>query len=192
MSDYSLFDERKTAQAAALLLFKAGGRLPLLKLMKLMYLSERLSLQRYGDSITGDRFVSMQHGPVLSKMLDLANGFQTSNPGGWETWINDKSDHAVALRDSSMIRSPELDLLALSDTDIECLTDTWEKFGSWEKFKLRDYTHTDACPEWEDPMGSSRPIPYSRILKAVGHSPERVEAIDRRLHEQRYINEAFR
>ena len=57
MSDYSLFDERKTAQAAALLLFKAGGRLPLLKLMKLIYLSERLPLQRYGDSITGDQFV---------------------------------------------------------------------------------------------------------------------------------------
>lgn len=49
-----------------------------------------------------------------------------------------------------MIRSPELDLLALSDTDIECLTDTWNKFGS--ECLLRDYTHTDACPEWEDPM----------------------------------------
>ncbi len=44
MQDFSMFNERKAAQAAAYLLHKAGGKLPLLKLMKLMYLAERLSL----------------------------------------------------------------------------------------------------------------------------------------------------
>lgn len=75
MADYTLFDERKAAQAAAFLLHKAGGRLPLLKLMKLLYLSERESLQKYGDTITGDTFVSMPNGPVLSMTLNFINGF---------------------------------------------------------------------------------------------------------------------
>ena len=41
-----LFDERRAAQAAAFLLYRAKGRLPLIKLVKLMYLAERLSLER--------------------------------------------------------------------------------------------------------------------------------------------------
>ena len=191
MDNFSLFDERKAAQAAAYRLYRAGGRLPGLKLVKLMYLAERESLKRFGDSITGDRFVSMPHGPVLSKTYSLIGGFDSSVEGGWESWISDRAGHDVALRDSSMIRSPDEDLLALSESDLECLGAIWENFGHWEKFKLRDYTHTDACPEWENPLGGSHDIPYARLLKAVGHTPEQVSALERRLHEQRYINQAF-
>lgn len=190
MNDFSLFDERKSAQASAFLLHKAGGSLPLLKLIKLLYLAERLSLQRYGDTITGDQFVAMPHGPVLSKTLDLINGFEQSKQGGWETWISDRANHSVSLKDRSMIRSAD-DLLALSETDLECLDAVWAEFGHWDKFKLRDYTHSQACPEWEDPRGSSRPIPPARLLKALGYKPEQVEALTKRLHEQRYINAAF-
>lgn len=191
MQNFSLFDERKAAQAAACLLHKAGGKLPLLKLMKLMYLAERLSLQRYGDTITGDAFVSMPHGPVLSMTYDHMNGALLSKEGGWETWVSDRADNSVALRDESMIRSPEEDLMALSDTDLECLSSVWAEFGHWDKYKLRDYTHSAACPEWEDPKGSSRPIPPARLLKAVGYAPEQVEVLTKRLHDQRYINAAF-
>lgn len=191
MQNFSLFDEHKAAQAAACLLHRAGGKLPLLKLMKLMYLAERLSLQRYGDTITGDAFVSMPHGPVLSMTLDLMNGASPSEEGGWETWVADRAENAIALRDESMIRTPEDDLLALSETDLECLDDVWKEFGHWDKYRLRDYTHSAACPEWEDPKGSSRPIPPGRLFKAVGYGPEQVEVLTKRLHEQRYINSAF-
>ena len=191
MNQYSLFDERKAAQAAAYLLFRAGGQLPILKLMKLLYLAERESFKRYGDSITGDRLVSMPHGPVLSRTYDLSGGCESSREGGWDTWVGDRSGYDVALKDASMIRSPEHDLLALSDSDLECLAETWKQFGHWDKYRLRDYTHTDACPEWVDPLGGSHDIPYARLLKAVGHSPAQVEALSRRLHEQRYINQAL-
>lgn len=191
MNQFSLFDERKAAQAAACLLHKAGGKLPLLKLMKLMYLAERLSIQRYGDTITGDDFVAMKNGPVLSMTLNHVNGLVKSAPDGWDKWIADRSEHMVALTDESMVRSPEADLLALSDTDLECLTETWDKFGHWDRWALVEYTHSDACPEWQDPGTSSRPIPHARVLKAVGYQPEAVEALTKRLHEQRYINAAF-
>lgn len=191
MKDYTLFDERKAAHAAAYFLHKAGGALPVLKLVKLLYLAERTSLKRYGETITGDQFVSMPHGPVLSMTYDHVNGNLPSKDGGWQTWISDRADHMVGLRDASMVRSPEDDLVALSDTDLECLQNVWDEFGHWDKYKLRDYTHSEACPEWEDPMGTSRPIPVSRLLKAVGCSAEEIEAVSRRLHEHRYINAAF-
>lgn len=193
MATFSLFDERKAAQAAACLLHLAGGDLPLLKLVKLLYLSERLSLKRYGDTITGDSFYSLPHGPVLSATLDLMNGFTKSKEGGWETWVADRADNMLALRDVSMVRTPEDDLLALSDTDLECLSEVWTEFGHWDRWKLVEYTHSDACPEWEEPIGAqrSRILPLTRILKAVGYSSEDVETLNRRLHEQRYVNAAF-
>ncbi|MDD0812968.1 Panacea domain-containing protein [Curvibacter sp. RS43] len=192
MHHFSLYDERKSAQAAAFLLYKAGGKLPILKLVKLMYLAERLSMRRYGDTITGDNFVSMPHGPVLSMTLEHINdAVPSAREGGWDSWIADRADYTVGLKEDVHLSSPEDDLLALSETDLECLQHTWDEFGSWDKYKLRDYTHQGGCPEWEDPNGSSRPIPKSRVLRAVGFNPEQVEALSRRLHEQQYINSAF-
>ena len=75
MSYPTLFNEKRTAQAAAFMLHSAGGRLPLLKLMKLLYLAERESLRLFGEPISGDKLVSMPHGPVLSKTLDMMNGW---------------------------------------------------------------------------------------------------------------------
>jgi uncharacterized phage-associated protein len=164
------YDEQKAAQAAAFLLHRAGGALPLIKLMKLLYLAERLSFQRYGEPLTGDHLVSMDHGPVLSQTLNHMNGSEESNEEGWEKWMADRAEHMIALRDSSMIRSPEQDLLALSDSDLEVLRDVWTEFGHMAKWDLRDYTHQ--LPEWEDPHGSSKPIPPERLLAAVGFSED--------------------
>ena len=87
MDKYSLFNERKAAQAAAYLLCKAGGSLNVLKLVKLMYLAERESLRRYGETITGDALVSMRNGPVLSATLDHINGLVPSCQDGWDSLI---------------------------------------------------------------------------------------------------------
>lgn len=184
----SLFNEQRTAQAASFLLHKAGGRLPVLKLMKLLYLAERESLRVYGDPIAGDRLVSMPHGPVLSKTYDLMNGSLDSEEGGWESWMKDKAGHEIALRDPSRIRTPEDDLLELSNGDIEILHSIWAQFGHMSKWQIRDYTHSDACPEWEDPNGTSRPIPMGRLFKALGYSDEGMHSAVEHLNEQARLN----
>lgn len=186
-----LFDERRAAEAAAFLLFRAGGRLPLIKLVKLMYLAERLSLQRYGEPLTGDRLVAMTHGPVLSMTYDHINGALPSVEGGWETWIADRAGHVVALRDASKIRSPEQDLLRLSDSDVEVLGEVWEQFGHWDRWDLVKYTHSDACPEWEDPDGSSRPISYESLFTKLGYTAEQASSLVKRFADQRALNAAM-
>jgi uncharacterized phage-associated protein len=187
-----LFDERRAAEAAAFLLFKAGGRLPLIKLVKLMYLAERLSLQRYGEPLTGDRLVSMPNGPVLSMTYDHINGALPSIEGGWDTWVADRAGHVVALRDESKVRSPQQDLLRLSGSDLEVLGETWEQFGHWDRWDLVKYTHSEACPEWEDPDGSSLPIPYEKLFIKLEYSAEQAAALVQRLSEQRALNSAMR
>jgi len=42
-----------------------------LKLIKLLYIIDREALLRWGRPLTGDRYVSMDHGPVLSQTLNL-------------------------------------------------------------------------------------------------------------------------
>ena len=183
-----LFDERRAAEVAAYLLYRAGGRLPLIKLVKLMYLAERLSLKRYGEPLTGDRLVSMPNGPVLSMTYDHINGALPSAEGGWETWVADREGHVLALRDASKIRTPEQDLLRLSDSDLEVLAEVWEQFGHWDRWTLVQYTHSDACPEWEDPEGSSRPITYDVLFSKLGYEDDQVAALAERISEQRALN----
>lgn len=185
-----LFDERKTAQAAAFLLHRAGGALELLKLIKLMYLAERTSLARFGEPITGDALYAMPHGPVLSSTLDLANGFEKSSKDGWDLWMADRAGRLISLRDPSMLKNPEHDLLQLSSSDVDVLAEIWAEFGHLTAWQLRQYTH-DHLPEWRDPEGGHIPISYRDLFRALGFGAEQVEAMAGHLREQENISSAL-
>lgn len=49
---------------------------------------------------------------------------------------------------------------------MEVLESLWQKFGSWDRFQLRDYTHKkENVPEWVDPQGSSLPIFHADVFR---------------------------
>lgn len=180
------FNEQKTAQMAAFFLDKRGGQMSILKLTKLLYLADRAALDRYGVPMTGDKYVSMPHGPVLSTTYDLLTGTIESHSKGWEYWVSDREDHEVLL--NHPIEPGALD--ELSPADIEVLTQVWDKFGGMKRWALRDYTHAH-CPEWRDPQGSSIPIHVSDILRALGKSEEEAHALEEELSENEYADRVF-
>lgn len=164
------FSEKKAAQIAAFFIYRNGGKAELLKLIKLMYFAERRSFAEYGEPMTGDQYYSLDHGPILSKTLDHINNFVDSAPGGWETWIQDREDHFLALR----VEGDPIDRLTqLSDADLEVLEATWKEYGHYTASELRNLSH-ELCEEWEDPEGSRLPISYSRILRCVGYEDREV------------------
>jgi uncharacterized phage-associated protein len=164
-----MFKEKKTTQMAAYLLHKAGGSMPHLKLMKLMYLADRFLYERCERPMTGDVAVSMDHGPVLSATLNLMNGNKKSD--FWRSFILPIKNNELSLAtDISSIK-----LGNLSRGDREILDDVYELYGRKSVWEVRDATHE--FPEWEDPKGSSRPIAVSAILAAVGKSPSIIEGI---------------
>jgi uncharacterized phage-associated protein len=180
-----LFSERKAAQIAAFFIFKEGGELGILKLIKLMYLAERESFTRYGEPITGDTFYSLDHGPILSSTLDHINNLTESAPGGWESWIKDRENHLVSLQQNG---DPTPNLTELSDADLEILAHVWDQYGHMTGSQLRNLTH-QICEEWEDPNGSRLPIPYGRILKCVGHKDhEVIKELLQRIESQRIVD----
>ena len=70
--------QAKRAAQAALFLLKAGGAMPHVKLMRLLYITDRESYRIHGAPITRDSMVSMPQGPVLSGAHDLMIGKRES------------------------------------------------------------------------------------------------------------------
>lgn len=185
MDNLFLFNEKKLTQATAFFLFKADGRLPILKLMKLLYLSERYSFKTFHRPFIGDSLVSMKHGPVLSISYNFMNG-AVRHQDFWNEWISDRSEHEVGLKDKSLIRTTD-DLLELSDNDISLLENIWEHFGHLGRWELVDWTHAN-CEEWIDPGSSSVPINYDDLFNALGFEENLQEHIMHKMEAEVQFN----
>ena len=183
-----MFNERKTTQMAAYFISHEGGEISKLKLIKLLYLAERESLRQHGRVMTGDRFVAMPYGPVLSMTLDLANEnalVDESSP--WYATIERKNNITLALRS----QPAQKDYDELSESDIGILEKTFQNFGSMSPYEIRDFTHD--LPEYEDPQGTSAPISYRKILKALDeYTDDEIKAICEQIEIDDSIDKAFR
>ena len=156
--------------------------------MKLLYLADRQALASFARSISGDRMVSMPHGPVLSQTLELANGEFESIAGGWEEWLCDRAGYQIGLKTGVDVNRDSLD--RISDAEFAILNQVQDQFGHLHHYALRDYTH-EHCPEWENPHGSMIPIRLERVLEVVGRSPEEIAAISRQAKEDRDLDRVF-
>jgi len=192
MISSELFNEKKASQAAAYFLYRSGPamQMPVLKLMKLLYLAERRSFERFCEPMIGDRLVSMPHGPVLSLTYNHLNGELDSVEGGWDSWMGVREGHDVAIRNPEQLRSPEEDLLELSDSDLEILNEIWNDFGHMSKYEIRDYTH-NYCPEWKDPKGSMIPMTFGDLFRALEFSSEKADKCLQHLQSLKAVNLAF-
>lgn len=170
-----MFSEEKVAQMAAYLLSKDGGRMAYLKLIKLLYLTDRKSLDLYGESMSGDKFVAMKHGPVLSQTYDLLKNGGEKEVKGWSKWICGKENYEVANK-SMMVQADDLE--ELSESDIMIMDSVFGDYGHMNKYEIRDFTH-DHCAEWQDPGSSSVPIPLAHTFMALGRDKDVAE----RMHE---------
>ncbi|MDA9435192.1 Panacea domain-containing protein [Bradyrhizobium sp. CCBAU 51627] len=157
------YNARKAAQVAAYFAKAQGGKINVLKLVKLIYLSDRLALETFESPILADKFVSMDHGPVNSITLNYVNGL-SDDRDEWAEFVDDREGHFIGLADSEL-KIHDLD--ELSGAEIKILALVWDRYGKMNQYEVRDFTHKN-CPEWEDPNGSSTPIPLERIFKFLG------------------------
>jgi len=153
------YDVRKAAQVAAYFALKQGGAINVLKLSKLLYLAERECMAQYDEPMFYDDLASMPDGPVVSITLNLING--EVEHAAWSAFIEDRSGRDIRHR-------PGIDINALDElsrADIAVIEALWGRFGTWDRFKLRDWTHkAENIPEWKNPHGSSIPISHEEVL----------------------------
>ena len=165
-----LFNETKATQAAARFLTLRGGRMSCIKLVKLLYLADREALLRWGLPITSDSFVSLDIGPVVSRICELMRGEPAPNSARiWRKFISDPDHFEVFLLadpGSGELRAEELRLIE----------EIFAQHGRQDRWSLVEYTR--ALPEWTYPDGSALPIEYRDILKPAGKTDVEISRIE--------------
>ena len=162
------FDIDKAAQAAHYLISKGGGEMEILKLVKLLYLADRHSLQTRRTPLIGGSYFALKHGPITSEVLDLINDGTPGEDSPWELLISDRANHRVA------IETKEIEYDALSSSDLRILEQVWSEFGHRSKWELVDWTHRH-CEEWSEPTNGRGEISARRLAEAFAWEPSEIE-----------------
>ena len=143
-----------------LLKVESPHRLSRLRLLKLLYIADRESLQERARPISGDRPVAMDHGPVLTNTDDLIKG-EAYFSRQWEQYIQSERRDAVLISDPGVGD--------LSKYEIANLHSVAHRFQDCNDWEVAEYTHT--FPDWvknKPQKGSCNPIPIEDVLSATG------------------------
>lgn len=155
------------------------------KLIKLLYMADRESLNRWDTPITKDTYCSMRQGPVLSGIYDLIMGKHQNqfHQLRWdEYFMRDKYD-------ITSIRRKEVPIEELSKREMELLNEIDSKYHNWSYSRLITLTHKkELFPEVDDVEDTSIPISSHDILKSLGRNEEEIEEI---LAEERFFDREF-
>lgn len=130
-----------------------------LKLMKLLWLSDRVHLNKYGRLILKDNYKALPHGPVPSATMDFSK--------------HDIVD-SYSVNDYDIKSEREFDSKYFSKSDIDVMNSIWEKFGSFDRFELRDISHK--FPEWlrfeKELNDKSAPSSYTMVMEDFFITPQ--------------------
>jgi uncharacterized phage-associated protein len=178
MSIQFRFHPEKAVEAAAILLKLHGKPMKHLGLLKMLYIADRLALQSMDQPITGDHYVSMDYGPVLSGVYDLIKGQAVDNALPlWSKFISPRQQTFISLKSDPGNED-------LCEEEEEIIHQVYKTFGHLNPFDVAEWTHD--LPEWRDPHGSAIPIAIEDILKNVGKTNEEIQEI-----QQEAIREAY-
>lgn len=167
------FNERRATEAAARFLRLRGGRMSYLKLIKLLYFVDREALLRWGRPVTTDRYVSMDNGPVVSRIYDLIR--EEPAPGTdsvWRHYISAPQEWEV-----SLLAEPETNELSRAEEDL--VDEVYQNYGRMNRWDMVRISHE--LPEWQDPKGSAIPIQYRDILRAGNKTESEIAAVEAEL-----------
>lgn len=162
-------DVKKVVQAIGVLFREDGvDRMAYMRVLKLLYLADRITLAETGRPITGGPVFAMKRGPVLTEVYDLIHGQHTEMPI-WDKFF-------LRQRYNLEIRGDHPDVGALSKYEIKKLKEIATQYANHDEWQLVEVTHE--FPEWikNNPGDSRKRIPLQDILEAVGKGTD-AEAI---------------
>jgi uncharacterized phage-associated protein len=164
------YDIEKTIAAVAYLMQQEHGKLDMFVSIKMLYLADKNAFVSWGKSITGDTFVSMPRGPVLSKTYNLFKGTGTAKDRReWNSYFSETVNNSIRL-----LKPANID--KLSEEEMEVLEKARLEVNSCAPWDVAKWLH-ESCPEWTDPNGSSRPIDPAVILRNAGRTEDEIKMI---------------
>jgi uncharacterized phage-associated protein len=182
------YNPLKAVQAAALLLKLHRTPMNYMKLLKLLYMCDRISLQTNDESITGDTYCSMKFGPVLSHIYNLIKGEgEESHQHVWDAYISRRKSNYQTLNDYTVKLLQDPGDLELSDDEGSIIEGVYSLYGKMDQFDLAHFTHL-YFPEWHSPGNGATPIAVEDILRSVGKTPEEIAHIKQDVERENYID----
>lgn len=175
-----VYKEERATQAAAHLLKLRGAPMSYMKLIKLLYFADRAALLRLGRPITYDQWVSMPHGPILSRTYDLvvAEPAPDESPY-WRRYISPViGDYEV----EALNEDPPTDQLSKAQEEI--LDSVFNEWGHLDRWQVRDASHL--LPEYTKTNSSIR-IPYRDVLILEGRTEAEACEIEADLEAEDYL-----
>lgn len=160
-------DIKKLIQVVFFVLKRNDYKLNYMKLIKLLYLSDRLSLDKCGESITENDAVSMDNGPVLVELYDFIKNKQNNQlQDEWNRYFKTENYDLICINtDINTDEICEFEQIILNEIETK-----YHDKSVWEIVSL---VHSpEVCPEWKDPNGSSIPIRRNELLSSLGYTPE--------------------
>lgn len=178
------FKSKKTTQVICRLLSKNNGSMNYMKLIKELYLIDRICLDRFNRVLTGDTYFSMQHGPVLSTVLDKINSSQLTEDSYWDKYIKRKGPYKIALIETKCSNSE------LSPREVAIIDEVCEKFRKIDKWDIVTWCH-DNLKEWKKPTLGRDQIFIADILKALGKTNSEITEIEEEINSAEFAKKAF-
>ncbi len=174
------FELNKSIAATALVLQENGGSAEILFLVQVLYDANRSSLLEFGRSITGDKFSSMENGPIVCQTYDLLKGCKNVGAparGEWAKFFSPREGNTVRILPNS---NPEIRYL--SKREMRLLEASYRRVKSI-KGKIGDWAHR-VFPEWEQVSpGTSKPLPAERIFEVEKRPKNQIESLTEELDE---------
>lgn len=158
-----MFDEKRMLQIISYLLSLNNNEMDKLKLIKELYLIDRVSIDEDNSSVSGDELFSLKYGPVLSNTLNIINDIPNGND--WAEYLSINNNKKIRL-------IKPFDEGRLSKKDKYFIQLISDKYKTYTTSQLVDYTHT--LPEWKEPEDTNRKIRFVDIMKALGKSDEEI------------------
>lgn len=159
------FDAQKATEVAAAFLSLTGGRLNVMKLVKLVYLLDRKAIAARGIPVVGGTYFSLRNGPITSELLDLIN-YRYAKESSWGRFISRRLSYDVIL-----FASPGIEHLSVFETDL--IITISREFSDASQWYMRDWCHK-YCGEWTELQQGRQPIFISKLAEQVGRQADEV------------------
>lgn len=162
------FDIKKSIQASGVV-FRTSCKTyyNYMKLLSLLYLADRESIEKSARPIIGDTFLTSKRGPILSRMLNVIKGIDIEIDK-WSTYFLTYPQNQIRL-----IKQPGIG--SLNIFEIETLQKVTNKYINCDEFDLVEIVRE--LPEWRKnyQANSLNKISFSDILEGLGISDKEEE-----------------
>ena len=178
------FNPAKTLQAAAVVLRSHKRQMSVMRLLKILYIADRELLATTGRTLTGDRPVAMEHGPVLSRTYDYIKQ-EAAGATAWSPFIQ-KDGQSVSL-------AGEPPLGELTKGEVSKLNELCERYHNVTTWDLSLLTH--GFTEWANVHDKSKPktsvpIKWEDALEAQGKKAA-IPEVERGIAASKALDAAF-